>query len=104
MKLNRSLRGMMCAESSDRFIGHRLGRLSQSAIGGEAHWQFLVLSHEKDAGAGTRSDDPMSLDVHGDAEVSKGRSHAVHHALRDVSGQVCGDRAAGDPLQGLSLI
>ncbi len=28
VKLNRSLRGMMCAESSDRFVGHSLGRLS----------------------------------------------------------------------------
>src|SRR5450759_1183373 len=86
MKLNRSLRGMMCAESSDRFIGHRLGRLSQSAIGGEAHWLPTRRAREHSVNRG-RTFGPFDAALEGLARVCahlNGPIYVVSRALGRV--------------------
>jgi hypothetical protein len=83
MELDTGRRCVMLAQGGGRLLGDDFGRAAQPAIGGETRRQRCVVGGQEDAGAGIGRNDPLRLDVDGDAEV--------------------GCRAAADALQGAAF-
>ncbi len=96
MKPNRGIGSMVLVEGSHCFIGNGLGRLTKPAIAREACRRVLVLGHKKNARARPGCGNAMRQDIDGDTKVPKRCPRSIHHALWNVSGQVCGDSGAGD--------
>ena len=103
VKLDGGCGSVMLTHRANHLVGDCFGRPSQPAIGGKARFQGRIIGEQKDAGAGTGRGDPLRLNVDCNAQIIQGCARPIRHALRNVRGQICRDRPAGDPPQRAAL-